>query len=364
MSDSRAAVTGGMKAGGYYDAHSEYQKRIVETGDAAIRSILEGFDLSGIDGPFAIADYGAGTGASSVHAVGTAIDALRARADLPVLAIHNDVLTSDFSQLFANVAGPDGYLERTGAPVFATAAAGSFFSQVVPSASVHLGMCSNAAHWYREQPEVELPGGMYFSDAEGAVRRQLAEQAAADWLAFLHARAGELARGGRLLVQGIATAPGGDGSERVSAARLLRVMWAVAADMGDDGLLDRSVLERYVFPVYCRSADEATAPAREGGELAYAMEVVSAQVDEVSNPYWETFEHDGDAAAYAVAYTAFVRAFSESTLMRNLFGPGAASGEPAGLSDEFFARFEKATAERPDDGRYEAWILRLVLARR
>ena len=61
----------------------------------------------------------------------TAVEAVRGRAvDLPVLAVHNDVLTSDFTQLFHNVGGADGYLGGGGGPVYAAAAAGSFFEQV------------------------------------------------------------------------------------------------------------------------------------------------------------------------------------------------------------------------------------------
>jgi len=359
------AVTEGMKAAGYYDAHSEYQRRVVEGGDATIREIIEAIDLDAIGGALTVADYGAGTGATSVHSVRTAVAALRERSrELPVLAIHNDVVTNDFTALFGNVAGEGSYLELPGGPVYAAAAAGSFYSQVVPSATVQVGMCSNAAHWYREQPAVELPGSMYFPDAPRDVRRALADQAAADWSAFLTARSSELATGGRLLVEGIGRTTGPDGSELVSASRLLRVMWKVAEDLSGDGLLDSGVLDGYVFPAYCRSAEEATAPLDAGSVLAEAFEACSADIDEVANPYWEMLQRDGDRAAYAAAYTAFVRAFSESTMTTHLFEPGARGIDSDKLCDEYFARFEAASAADPDAGRYEAWILRLVLARR
>lgn len=354
MSELRdsGAVTEGMKGGGYYDAHSEYQRRVVESGDAAIRSIVEAIDLDA-------------AGATSVHSVRTVVTALRERSDeLPVLAIHNDVLTNDFTALFANVADGESYLRLPGGPVYAAAAAGSFYSQVVPSGSVQLGMCSNAAHWYREQPKLELPGGMYFSDAAADVRQALADQAAADWSGFLGARAAELAPAGRMFVAGIGRTEGPDGTELVSGARLLRVMWDVAVELSGDGMLDRSTLDEYVFPAYCHSSEEATAPVREGGELAVAFELASADIDEVPNPYWEQLARDGDRDAYAAAYTAFVRAFSESTMTTHLFEPGARGVEPARLCDEYFARFQAASAADPDAGRYEAWILRLVLVRR
>jgi S-adenosylmethionine-dependent carboxyl methyltransferase len=329
-----AGSTAGMKGGGYYDVHSEYQRRVLEGGDALIERAVAGTPAG--EATFAIADYGAGTGATSVHAMTTAIEAVRARdPGRPVLAIHNDQITSDFTQLFRNVAG--GYASRD--RVYPAAVAGSFFGRVLPDGTVHLGMCSNAAHWLSEQPEVASPSGMFFTDAP-----ELRELAARDWHAFASARAAELAPGGRLLVQGIAT----DG-DRVSAQRLLEIMWRVATEMARDGLLDRGLLDRYVFPVYCRGRDEIEPPP--------GLELEHAAIDDVPNPYWEMLERDGDRAAYADAYTAFVRAFSESTLTEHLFG-----GDPK-LCDDFFDRFRLATEADPEAGRYEAFVLRAVFAR-
>jgi cyclopropane-fatty-acyl-phospholipid synthase len=294
----------------------------------------------------------------------TAVEAVRRRdRELPVLAVHNDVLTSDFSQLFRNIASPDGFLALDGGPVYVVAAAGSFFAQVVPTATVRLGMCSNAAHWLREQPRLDTPDGMYLADITGKAREALGAQAAGDWTEFLGARAAELAPGGRLLVQGIG-ATSIDGREEVSASRLLRVMWEVATGLADDGQLDPEVLNGYVFPAYCRSVAEVTEPCRKGGPLADRLEVVSADVDEVPNPYWERFERDGDAPAYAKAYVEFVRAFAESTMLEHLFEPGARGTAPDALCDEYFGRLEAATVADPAGGRYEAWVVRFVVVRR
>jgi hypothetical protein len=338
------ATTSGMESD--YDAHSEYQRRVIEGGDRLISALADDLDLAASRDALAVADYGAGTGATSVHAVRTAIEAVRARdADVPVLAIHNDLPTSDFSHLFRTAGGPDGYLGLGGGPVFVTAAAGSFFDQVVPDASVDAGLCSNAAHWLREQPHVRVPEGMYFSDATGNARATLAEQAAGDWRAFLTARTAELRPGGRLLVQGIGSTEAG-----VSAAKLLTVMWQVAVRLADDGKLDRAALDDYVFPVYCRSAEEVAV-------VPPGLALASVTSDEVANPYWEQYERTGDAAAYAKTYTEFVRAFAAPSLTSGLFGGSA------DLCDAYFARFEAATVADPAAGRYECWVVRAVFAR-
>jgi hypothetical protein len=85
--------TTGMMGGGAFDAHSEYQRRVIESGDAALRAAIGSLALPPASETVAIADYGAGTGATSVHAMRTAIGVLReAEPGRPVLAIHNDVL--------------------------------------------------------------------------------------------------------------------------------------------------------------------------------------------------------------------------------------------------------------------------------
>ena len=327
---SGAATTGGMERD--YDAHSEYQRRVVEGGEAALDALVGELDLQALAAggrDLAIVDYGAGTGATSVRAMGSAIAAIDRRLDpVPLAAIHNDVPTSDFSQLFRTATGADGYTGRA-APVYPMAAAGSFFDRVVPDGTAGLAMCSNAAHWLREHPDVETPGTMYFAGAAPDARAELARTAAADWLAFCEARESELSPGGGLLVQGIATT-----AEGTSARLLLEQMWDVAAALAGDGQIDADALDRYVFPVYCRTVDEATV-------LPEGLEVLSARVDEVANPYWERLEATGDREAYARDYTAFVRAFSESTMRDNLFGS-------AELTDEFFTRFEAATAADPE----------------
>ncbi|MGH8226123.1 MAG: hypothetical protein ACRER1_08240 [Gammaproteobacteria bacterium] len=361
--DSSADVTVSMKGEGYYDAHSEYQRRVIEAGAETIRDAVGSLDLAAIPGAITIADYGAGTGKTSVFAMGSAIAALdRREAGRTVFAVHNDLFANDFTQLFRNIAADEGYLKR--GQVYAAAVGGSFFEQVVPAQSVHFGMCSNAAHWFRKQPKVSMPEGMYFPQAGEGTRRSLAEQAAEDWLAFLCARGKELVPGGCFVVQGIATLYDPDGTEHVAAALPMRVMGEIAAELAAEGLLDRGVLDRYLFPVYCRSRDEAIAPMKTGGALAEVFKVVSATVDEVADPYWELYQRDGDAAAYAKIYTEFIRAFSETSLARDLFAAGAKNMAPAALCTEFFARFEAAVARDPAAARYRAWILRLVLARR
>jgi hypothetical protein len=305
--------------------------------------------------------------------VRTAIECARTEDPArPIVAIHNDLPTNDWNQLFRNLTAlPDSYLALAGPPVLPLASAVSFFLPAAPRASVHLGVSFSAAHWLREQPTAAVPKGFYFCEATGKARAALAEQADADWTAFLEARASDLAAGGHLLVQmvGSASAAGADdGDERdeteVTARKLLRAMAEVATGMANNGIVDRGAVRRYVLPVYARTVDEARAPlTRADSPVHDAFTVIECRTDPVANPYYTTWLADHDATAYAHAYAAFVRGFTESSLRDHLFGPGTTGADADAAVDEFFTRLTARFEADPERDRFDDWTLTVVLAR-
>jgi hypothetical protein len=215
------STTEGMKGGGYYDDHSEYQRGVAATGTSYLEDCVGALPLPPADGQVVVVDYGASTGANSLASVGIAVAAIRARnPEQHIAVVHNDLPSNDWNQLFSNVASRrDSYTKVAGPSVLPLASAISFFEPAVPTSSALLGMSFSAAHWLRTQPTVTLPDGFYFCEATGDARRTLAAQADADWTAFLVARAADLAQGGRLLVQMVGTDPGAEGTAPNVTAR-------------------------------------------------------------------------------------------------------------------------------------------------
>ncbi len=356
-----------MSGGGYYDDHSEYQREVAGTAADLIAQSVAAVPLPAAGRAFVIADYGASTGRNSIASTGSAAAAVRRRRPRqPVAVIHNDLPTNDWNQLFANVvAAPEA--PRAGGPVVPMASAVSFFEPAAPAGSVHLGLSFSAAHWLREPPAVVVPDAFYFCEATGAAREALAAQADADWTRFLASRAVDLAPGGRLVVQAVGTDPGagGDGP-RVTARGLLRAMTEVARDLVDERALSRAAFERYLLPAYARTPKEARAPLlRDGSPAAGAFDLLACRTDPVANPYLDRWAGDGDAAAYGRSYAAFVRAFTESSLRRGLFTPGALGGRrPDALLDDYFARLTARFSADPERDPFEDWTLTIVLERR
>jgi hypothetical protein len=331
---------------GDYDAHSQYQRAVADTGSQRIRDCVGAVPVGGT-APFVVADYGCATGANSSSAMQTAVDAVRAEGHRVVVALHNDLPTNDWNRLFANVsATPDE-------DVLHLASAVSFFRPAAPAGSVHLGMSFSAAHWLRDQPDVSVPDGCYFCEATGAARAELAKLADADWTTFLRARAADLAPGGRLLVQMVGTDDAGD----VTARRLLRAVCETADGMVDDGLVDRTALRRYLLPVYARTVEEARRPVARS-DVPFTE--VECRTDPVANPYLQRWRSDHDAGRYATDYAAFVRGFTESSLRAHLFA-GAPDVDRA--VDELFRRLAARFRADPERDRFEDWTLTVVLAR-
>ena len=358
----RPDTTEGMKGGGYYDDHSEYQRATAASAERFISESVAAAPLPAAGRMFVVADYGSATGRNSAASVQIAVDAVRARrADQAVAVIHNDLPGNDWNELFANIASVPA-----GPSVLPLASAVSFFEPAAPSASVHLGLSFSAAHWLRSQPDVVLPGGFYFSEATGETRAALEAQAASDWIAFLSGRAADLAPGGRLVVQAVGTdptvEPPGSG---VTARRLMLAMSEVADDLVADGSFERTNVDRYVLPVYARTPEEARAPLEgQTAPLQDRFEVIACRTDPVPNPYLTAWRADHDTAAYGHAYSAFVRAFTESSLREHLFAPGVLEPERDALLDRYFARLEQRFAADPERDRFEDWTLTVVLARR
>jgi len=356
-----SSPTTGMKGHGYYDDHSEYQRRVAERGLDALVSLVQRTEGRRAD-LLTIVDYGCSEGANSIAAVRAVITAIRReRADSCLVAVHNDLPTNDFNALFHNLSDPDrSYLSVPGGPILPMGSPRSFYDLVVPPSSATIGVSFSAAHWFRSQPAATVPRSMCAMD-DTRTPSPLAEQADADWTQFLTARASELTAGGVLYVQMIGTLVDPDGTRHVTAERLLHAMHDVAEAQVAQGQLREETLAGFVFPTYMRSAAEAVAPLQRGGSsVAGRFEVEQATVDPVPNPYLDTL-HDGDAATYAQRYVAFVRAFTESTLRRDLFEPGA--DHPDTALDDFYAELERRTAADPAWSVFEDWTLTVALTR-
>jgi gibberellin A4 carboxyl methyltransferase len=354
----RDGTTRGMVGGGFYDAHSAFQADVAASGTALLEAAIAALTLPANRAAL-LADYGCSEGRNSLALIAQALDLLQRRGAKNFTVLHNDLPTNDWNRLAANLGGPDSYL--AGFPASrALFAPRGFFERVTEPGTVVLGTSGSAAHWLSQQPAgLDMPGSLYRSDAPATERDKILAQAAADWQRFLAARAEELRPGGVLLVQMLGTDAAAE-PPRVSAAGLLGLMNTLFLQLIEEGAVPRDIYARYCFPVVPRTVEEACAPVL--GPLADRLELLHAGLTPIASPYDAALDATGDVAAFARNYTAFTRAFSESSLTEGMFRHG--TGDPKALADVFFARMEQALAADPQAYPFDDLTLAVLVRRR
>ncbi len=363
--DNGSKATDGMGGEGYYDSHSAIQAGAVEQQAARLRRAVAALNL---DGPeLTIIDYGCGPGRNSMAAFRAVLDEVRQRrADLPIVAVHTDQISNDWNDLVANIQGPGGYLNDVEG-VRVVVSAGSFFDTVASDHSIDLGMSFMASHWLDGPISLPSPGTLFFADMTGTAREEVAAIADEHWTRFMHHRAREVKPGGWLVFEAMSAIK--DPTDRSGLAagghRLYRAFWQIADGMAQEGLVERAHLDAFVFPIYFRELHEIRAPLEREADLKAAFEIVELESELIPNPYVEAWRRDGDDTAYAKAYAAFARGFSESAFRNGLFNLSANSDNSAdALTETFYTRLEDVFRAEPGDHIFDNHSMTLVLRRR
>ncbi|MGH9277578.1 MAG: hypothetical protein ACRD12_05665, partial [Acidimicrobiales bacterium] len=336
-----ADSTGVMAGHGYYGAHSLPQG---SAGAFGLPLLVRAVDTVRLPddstSPVVIADLGAAGGRNELGPLTEAIGGLRQRRGLtaPIVVVHTDLPTNDFTALFETVEhDPDSYLRAP--DTYAFAAGRSFYERIFPAASVTLGWSAIAVHWLSAVPR-PVEGHVWSEFATGATRDALAAQSAADWRSFLANRAVELRRGGQLVIVGGAAAD--DGAR--SAEGLMNALNDAIAAAVADGRLGENDYAAMTIPTWNRTLADFAAPFASVAELADVLTLEEHALHVLPDPFLADYERSGDAAAFADAETAFLRGFTEPSLFGTLQRP---PDERRTLADAVYAQVRDRAAEHP-----------------
>ncbi len=337
-----ANVEGAMAPRGYYGAHSVPQGSAGAFGLPLLERAVDAVALPDDRGiPFVIADLGAAGGRNELGPLATAIAGLRERRGLPnpIVVVHTDIATNDFTALFETIErDPATYLHAP--EVYAYAAGRSFYERLFPDSSVSLGWSAIAVHWLSRVP-VAIPDHLYCAFATGNARDALARQSADDWKAFLSDRAAELRPGAQLVVVGgAATDDGASGAEGLMTALNDAVLDAVRG-----GRLREDEYASMTIPTWNRTLGDFAAPFSDDREVAQALELAEHSLQVLADPFIAQYEQSNDAQAFAEAITGFLRAFTEPSLFGTLDRPPA---ERNSVADSVYADVHDRAANEPN----------------
>jgi hypothetical protein len=332
----------GMKGAGYYDRHSGPQLSSIQALQDWVDDAVADLPLPPAAQPVTVLDLGSSEGRNAIHLMANAVEGLRRRTGQPVQMIYSDLASNDFNQLFANLeeARRAG---RFAAGVYPAAVGGSFYGPLLPPGTVHLATSFNAIQWLDQLPTVRLPNSVVYRrplpgrpdlSVSPKITSAFKRQAEQDLVRFLESRAQELVPGGKLLL----ASPGDTDQARVGDG-MADVVNDACLDLVAVGQLDREEYERFTMPVYFRTVEELLAPLeRKGSPVGRAFVVNRAEALEAPAPFVVEFRRSGDVAAYARAYTGFLRAVSEPVLRAALARPAAEAVTIESLYERIRAR--------------------------
>jgi hypothetical protein len=353
-----------MKGAGYYDQHSTAQLSSIQALQDWVDDAIASLPLPAAAQPVTVLDLGSSEGRNAITVMGSIAAGLRGRTGQPIQTVYSDLASNDFNQLYANLEeARRAGLFPTG--VYPAAVGGSFYCPLLPPGTVHLAISFNAIHWLDRLPAAPMPdcvgyrrphprgrGPTASPEATAAFRRQ-AEQ---DLVRFLACRARELVPGGKLLV-----ASPGDTAQACIADGILDLLNDACLDLVAAGRLEREQYECLTMPWYWRTVAELLAPLeREDSPVRGAFAVDRAEALEAPTPFVVAFRRGGDVAAYAGAYTGFLRAVSEPVVRAAFNQPGA----DAVTVERLYERVRARLLVEPERYQFRYLLTAALLSRR
>jgi hypothetical protein len=128
------------------------------------------------------------------------------------------------------------------------------------------------------------------------------------------------------------------------------------ADWRRAGRISGPTVAAAVVPVWSRTLGEFRAPFEAGGGRFAGLELESAELFRLDNPYW----HD-DLAVFAREYVQSVAAWGGPLLLRAFAREGQARA--AGLLPDFLGELEERVADAPERYRWD-YVEALVICRK
>jgi hypothetical protein len=228
----------------------------------------------------------------------------------------------------------------------------------LPPSSVHVAVTGTTMHWVADAAGLASTGSVfpgYPDHLDEAERRAWRVAAARQWERLLEMRAMELAPGGRFIAALPASpAPGPERSGLY--VEIIGDMNRVLADWCRAGRIGAATVAAIVVPVWMRTLDEIRRPFEARGGSVAGLELESAELFRLDNPYW-----DDDPAVFARGYVRSVTAWGGPLLLR-AFAREGEDRAPTLLAD-FLAELEERVAESPDRYRCD-YIEALVICRK
>lgn len=340
-----------MKGGGYYSLATKGAKDVIDRATPLVLDAIERIG-SGQDGQaFTIADMGCADGGTSIGMLRAAVSAFQAKdRHRPILIVYTDQTRNDYNALFQNVLsidGKDGALDDLDA-VHVVASATSFYRQMLPRQSLHLGFSATAMHWLSSKP-CDISGHVQAVGAEDTQLAAFAEQGRKDWERILLHRAAELVPEGRLVLVNFCKDEAGRYLGHTGGISMFETFNRLWRSFVEEGVIGSAEYEAITLPQYYKTVGEFSAPLEDPENPVYraALRLESIETRVTPCPFAAEFKQHGDPARFAKSYIPTLRSWTESTFYAGLDG-GRPAGDRAAIIDRYYQSYEDLVRLSPD----------------
>lgn len=336
-----------MLGEGFYSRVSRGPKAVIDNARDLIFDAIDAVPLArGV--VCALADFGAADGGTSSDLMAAAVARVRSTAPgRPVSVYYTDLPGADFATLFRSLDGERGYPAQSG-DVHVFASGRSFYRQILPRASLHVGFSASAMHYLSEMPG---PIEDHVHSVGASIEEQLPfrKRATADWSTILLHRAAELAPGGRLVFANFCIDEHGRYLGNTGGQNLFDTYNLLWRSLRDDGAITAAEYRGTAFQQHYKSIDDSLEPlVDEASPVRRAgLRLERAEVRTVACPFRTAYEA-GELRAddFARQFVNTHRSWTETT-----FRAGLDSTRPPDEQDaivaELYRRYETLVAEAP-----------------
>jgi len=354
----KGAATIAMRAGGYYSSNTIGAKAVIDKLAERVVEAIARMPEIAAGQPFALADFGAADGGTSIDLMRRAAEAIRAREpDRQITIAYTDLPHNDFAALFRLTQGLLG--RRTQAPLaevpglYIFGSGTSFYRQIFPDGALSLGFSATAMHWLSARPCM-IGDHVQAVGAAPAERERFRAQSLADWQTILLHRARELREGGRLVFANFCVDEGGRYLGHTRGVNMFDQFARHWRELRAAGRITEAEYVDATFQQFYKTPEEFAAPFRDAAspvsKAGLRLEHISTIV--TSCPYAEEFLVHRDAAAFAEAYVPTLRSWSE-TVFAGALDPSRPPEERAAILDAFYGAYEADVAREPDGHRMD-----------
>lgn len=338
-----------MLGEGFYSRVSRGPKAVIDNASDLLMQAIDRVPL-GASETFTIADYGAADGGTSADLMTSAVARIRDRAPAQAVAVHyTDLPGADFGTLFRTVDCADGYASRFG-DVSVFASGRSFYRQILPSKSLHLGFSASAMHYLSTMPGV-IEDHVHSVRATPQEQLPFRAQSLADWETILLHRAHELVDGGRIVFANFCVDDTGQYLGNTSSQSLFENYADLWRGMRDDGIITTTEYRRTAFQQHYKSVEETLLPFNDPSSAVRqaGLTLDSAETRLVRCPFREAYERgELDAASFAREFVNTHRSWTETTFRAGLAADRSPSERQLVLN-ELYQRYEQLVLADPTD---------------